>query len=78
MATEKREDETQTEFVMRLMKEQGAAEFAAELRERLVKADAELKVSSLTAQWRESDRLTSKAAGVRLAMSYLDEMLRGL
>lgn len=82
MATEKRDDETQTVFAIRLVKEQGAKEFAAELRERLVNADQSLRgsvreaPSSMRAD--EMARLNGKAEGVRLAMSYLDEMTRGL
>lgn len=40
--TEKRTDETQTEFAIRVVKEEGAKEFAADLTDRLVKAESEL------------------------------------
>jgi len=78
--SEKREDETQTAFVTRVIKEQGAADFAGELRERLVDADQSLRNHIYTLDRTDTDRarIEGKAEGVRLAMSYLDEMTRGL
>lgn len=50
-----------------------------ELRERLCNADAELIAMTAAGRTRyETERLTGKAEGVRLAISYLDEIARGL
>jgi hypothetical protein len=78
MASSAREDETATAFAIRVVKEQGAKDFAAELRERLVKADATLSRMSAERGEGTSARIDGKAEGVRLALSYLDEMTRGL
>jgi hypothetical protein len=84
MPSQAREDETPTAFAIRVVKEQGAKDFAAELRERLVKADSELKRSAESSTDNSAAgmdhglRLKSKAVGIRLALSYLDEMTRGL
>ena len=53
-----------------------ALDAAADYRERLVQAVARLEGLAPNAQRFSPDRLRGKAEGVRLALSYLDEMTR--